>query len=82
MGITQKREPKIILILNLLADLGFLVIMKAKWTICPGLQPDIIFQSQNLLHFLCKYQKSETTSLSSLRRGNDGSQVGTILSGS
>lgn len=36
--------------------------MEGKWTICPGPQPDTIFQSQNLVHFLCKYQKRETPS--------------------
>lgn len=56
--------------------------MEGKWTICPGPQPDTIFQSQNLLHFLCKCQKNETPSLPSLRRGSNGSHVGTILSGS
>ncbi|EPQ08932.1 hypothetical protein D623_10017019 [Myotis brandtii] len=35
--------------------------MEGKWTICPGLQADTIFQSQNLLHFLCKYQKKRNT---------------------
>lgn len=36
--------------------------MEGKWTICLGPQPDTIFQSQNLVHFLCKYQKRETPS--------------------
>lgn len=33
--------------------------MKGKWTICPGPQPDTIFQSQNLLYFLCKMSEKQ-----------------------
>lgn len=43
--------------------------MKGHWTICPGPQPDTIFQRQNLLYFLCKCQNRQPSTLPSRRRG-------------
>lgn len=43
--------------------------MKGKWTICPRLQANTIFQSQNLLHFLCKCQKRERISFPKSEKG-------------